>query len=462
MKTTDGKKGKLVRQNAPVSNKGSSPGLSGAKGSFGKEQIFALIAGLWIGIIVVKLGNPVIFDRIVTPPANFAEVIFISWPMAWGYFLSVVVALASLMVLRPQWRNDQWPLLLLGIWMFWQFLSSTRTVDKELTAATLPHFVSCVASLLIGCWALARVRLGGLFWTPVLLGFFYALFIGFDQHNGGLDAMRKAFYEQPDWESYPKEYLQKMSSNRIFGTFVYPNAFAGAILLLLPISLWQAWKLTGKWPRVARGVLIGILGYLALACLYWTGSKGGWLIALLMIALAVLHLHFSRKLKVVIVTGGLVLGLVVFFLRFSGYFQKGATSVGARFTYWSAAVQTVKERPVFGSGPGTFSVAYARIKPPEAEMAKLAHNDYLEQASDSGIVGGMTFAGFVFLSVALLYKRVLEQGWGNFAIWLGLVGWAAQAFIEFGLYIPALAWPAFLFFGWLWGTKEEQPIKTST
>jgi hypothetical protein len=36
-------------------------------------------------------------------------------------------------------------------------------------------------------------------------------------------------------------------------------------------------------------------------------------------------------------------------------------------------------------------------------------------------------------------------------MWLGLLGWAIQAFIEFGLYIPALAWPMFVFCGILWG-----------
>jgi hypothetical protein len=420
----------------------------------GWEKAFVFATGIWFAISLVKLGNPVIFDTLVASPTNVAEFIFTAWPIAWGFLIFGAVLLLSFSVVRPVWRRDQWPIALIGLWLFWQFLSSTQTIDKKLTAATMPHFVCCVLSFGLGWWALARTRMGALFWTPVLLGFLYTLFTGFDQHNGGLEAMRKAFYEQPNWQEYPKEYLQKISSNRIFGTFVYPNAFAGGILLLLPVCLWQSWALTSRWPRVARGVLVGILGYLSLACLYWTGSKGGWLIGLMMVAVAVLHLNFSRKLKVTLVSVGLVLGLVIFFLRFSAYFQKGATSVGARFTYWSAAVQTVKERPMFGSGPGTFSIVYGRIKPPEAEMAKLAHNDYLEQASDSGIIGGLSFAGFILLSLAFLYPTAKMLGWEGIAVWVGLLGWAAQAFIEFSLYIPGLAWPVFLLFGWLWGKRK--------
>lgn len=425
-----------------------------------RGKIFALAAGVWVGMSLVKLGNPVIFDRMITPPKNLAEFIFTSWPVGWGYLICGVVAIASLAVLRPRWSKDQWPILFLAVWLSWQFLSGTQTVSKPLTFATLPHFFVCGVSFVLGWWGLSRVRLGGYFWWPVMLGFFYTLFSGFDQHNGGLEAMRKAFYEQPDWQKYPPEYLQKMSSNRIFGTFVYPNAFAGGILLFLPVCLWQGWFLSSGWPRVARGVLIGILGYLGLACLYWTGSKGGWLIALALVAVAVLHLRFSRKLKVGLVSVGLVLGLVLFFVRFSGYFEKGATSVGARFTYWSAAVQTIRERPLFGSGPGTFSVVYAQIKPPEAEMAKLTHNDYLEQASDSGVVGGIAFGGFILLSLTMLYRTACRLGWAGITVWVALLGWSVQAMIEFGLYIPGLAWPVFLLFGWLWGQKGEIDVKS--
>jgi hypothetical protein len=40
------------------------------------------------------------------------------------------------------------------------------------------------------------------------------------------------------------------------------------------------------------------------------------------------------------------------------------------------------------------------------------------------------------------------------AIWLGVLGWSLQSLVEFGLYIPALAWPAFAFLGWLLGLRK--------
>jgi len=43
----------------------------------------------------------------------------------------------------------------------------------------------------------------------------------------------------------------------------------------------------------------------------------------------------------------------------------------------------------------------------------------------------------------------------RFALWLGLLGWALQGLVEFGLYIPALAWPAFTFLGLLLSSADS-------
>jgi O-antigen ligase len=442
------KTGRSVKTAGPGAGKvqaRQAPALSG------REILFLLAAGLWIGLSPVKFGNPVIFSSIITPPADLAEFVFVSWPVSWGYVVLALVVLASLPLLKPAFHKEHWPIGLLLLWLFWQFLSAGRTIDKQLSTPALVHFVSCVIALLLGYWALARTRVGMAFWAPVLAGLFYVFFTGFDQHHGGLEAVRKEFYSNPNWQMYPQEYIAKLQSNRIFSTLVYPNALAGTILLFLPVSLWKLWELTGRVPRVVRGVVVGLFGYLALGCLYWSGSKGGWLIALAMVAVGLMHFGFPRKIKIALIAGGLALGLTAFFVRYSSYFEKGATSVSARFIYWSAAVQITRENPVLGTGPGTFSAAYRKIKPPDAEMARLAHNDYLEQASDSGIVGALAFAGFVFGSLALLYRKAASAGWGFLLLWIGLLGWAAQALIEFSLYIPALSWPVFLFFGWLWG-----------
>ena len=192
-----------------------------------------------------------------------------------------------------------------------------------------------------------------------------------------------------------------------------------------------------------------------------------------------LRLDWSKKLKLIAVTIVFVLGLGIFAVRFHHYFAAGATSAGARFDYWRAATQITADNPVFGTGPGTFSQPYERIKAPESEMARLAHNDYLEQFCDSGVVGGIAYSAWILVAMAITGRKVWPKpaatggfqqekrprmpsvkpsvnsgGTGfEFAIFLGLLGWFTQGLGEFGLYVPALAWTAFTLLGCLIGRE---------
>jgi O-antigen ligase len=150
----------------------------------------------------------------------------------------------------------------------------------------------------------------------------------------------------------------------------------------------------------------------------------------------------------------------VFGLRFHNYFAKGATSVGARFDYWQVAARVAARHPVVGTGPGTFQRPYAAWKRPDAEMARLVHNDYLEQFSDSGFVGGFSYAAWLGLLLWILGRRLWRSGdWLEFAMFAGILGWFTQGFIEFSLFVPALAWTAFTLAGCLLARSANQVDK---
>ncbi|MDP6337118.1 MAG: O-antigen ligase family protein, partial [Verrucomicrobiota bacterium] len=173
-----------------------------------------------------------------------------------------------------------------------------------------------------------------------------------------------------------------------------------------------------------------------------------------------LHFPFSTKLKIGLASAAMVIGLAGFAVKYADYFDKGATSVGARFGYWSAAVKTAAEEPFLGSGPGTFQVAYKRHRPPEAEPTRLTHNDYLQQASDSGVPGFLMYLAFFGGATWVLARRRMAEP-VHVAMRLGLLAWVLQGAVEFGLYIPALAWPAWLMLGWLLALPTNQVDKST-
>ena len=439
-----------------------------------------------LGLSLLKFGNPPITERWVTPPQGLYEFLFgYPWPIGWAYGLLVLVGVAGVAVARWKSAAPWWLVGLPLVWLVWQCIAATQSADSELTKVTLKHFVACAGCFYLGYFSLSRVGRLWPFWVGVLGALLVVLAVGWGQHFGGLKESRRFFflYVYPQMTEVSPDYLKKISSDRIFGTLFYPNTLAGALLLLLPATLAGLWQPRALLTPAARWFLMSVAGIASLACLYWSGSKGGWLLMLLLGLLALLRVPFSRRLKIVLVTGILLVGLAGFFWRYAAFFQKGATSVSARFDYWRAAVQTVKAEPLFGTGPGTFAIAYQKVKRPESEMARLTHNDYLQQASDSGVVGWLAYTVFIVGALAWSFPRAGDRtgnaggaqrsarptlggerdpgstpsggtpDWLTFAVWLGVLGWSLQSLFEFGLYIPALAWPAFTFLGWLLGKK---------
>jgi O-antigen ligase len=483
--------------------------------------LFGGLFGAFLGLALLKFGNPPIMEGVDLgrlPESGPAEpaaggtpnlwawfwdrfwhtLLTFPWPMTWAYALLGALTVFGLFTLRRPPGVRLWLGALPLAWLLWQCLAATQSVDPRLTRLTLAHFAACVGCFYLGYLCLSRLQTPFFVSLGLLGGFLIVLAIGLDQHFGGLEQYRqftlRQIYLYPETNKVTPAFLKKLSSTRIYATLFYPNALAGALLLLLPASLdwigrFRDWLITAKrtevlatlgiilaasaWLyvsgsgvglgwflllslatvlRAPRWLLMGLLGLAGVACLYWSGSKGGWLLLLGLGLIALLRLRFSRRLKLAMVVGILTIGLAGFFVKYSGFFQKGATSVSARFDYWRAALQTARERPMFGTGPGTFAIPYERLKRPEAEFSRIVHNDYLEQASDSGWPGFLSYTLFVVAALVVGYKR--SGDWPLFLVWLGVLGWALQGLLEFGLYLPALAWPAFAFLGWLLARKD--------
>jgi len=295
-------------------------------------------------------------------------------------------------------------------------------------------------------------------WTGIALALCWVIRAGFEQHFGGLEATRKMLQDSkntldlpPDALTNP-EFMKRLASNRIYSTFVYANALAGGLVLLLPMTLVFMWRLTPKLRLRVRIAFVVILGGTGLACLYWSGSKAGWLVALTVGLVALGHSAVPLKWKRGLICGLLILGVAGFAVKYASFFHKERNSVGARFAYWRVALLVVKAHPWMGTGPGTFQTPYKHLKRADDEPTKLCHNDYLEQATDSGIPGLVIYSAMILLILSRLYRYSSAEksfDWMAFAVWLGVFGICLHSLVEFHLYIPALAWTEFFLMGWL-------------
>jgi len=457
------------------------------------EFYFALAFGLFLGLAIWKFGNPVILDTKVLPPSSLGDFWSDPWPPHWANRLLIPFAIAGLILglpHKPVRPANHWLWLLPLLWLVWQMISAVKSVDAGLTAATLWQFAGCVAAYFIGWRLLAAQRALHLLLIGVLLAFTYCLVTAVIQRRYEFPQSRQMLLEgeKSGWTNFPPANLEEMKRDnviittngldvanpvilrkfqnaRVNGTLVYPNALAGLILMLLPVSLVIAFNSGGSLKPAIRWAAILMTLFVGGAAFFWTGSKLGWLLGIGVVGISLLRLDWPAKQKLAVVAGVLILGTGVFAIRFHNYFSAGATSVSARFDYWRAAVQTTAQNPLFGSGPGTFQRPYAQLKSPDAEMARLTHNDYLEQFSDSGIPGGLAYAAWISLALWVIGRKFWPcRDTFSFAIYTGLLAWFAQGLGEFSLYIPALAWLAFTLLGSLTGMKIKEfdintPIK---
>jgi hypothetical protein len=464
-------------------------------------KLYALAFGLFLGLCIWKFGNPVILDQKIPPPVSASDFLNDAWPTHWAnWILLPLAALGALPALRNKipWRQTKWLWRLPLAWLGWQFLAATQSVDADLTATTLWQFSGCVACYFLGALVFGAPASGpARFKAPspagsetgapalqpvlaflligLLAAFTFCLVRGVNQHLFEFPQNYQMLIvgERDGWTNLPPATVAEMKSEsiiittngaavanpvilakfakgRVSGTLVYPNALAGLILLLWPVSLALAFGATKSLRPFIRWAAIALALFVGSAAFFWSGSKLGWLIGIGVAGIFLLRRDWPKKLKFTAVAAVLILGLGVFAVRFHHYFAAGATSAGARFDYWRAAVQTTTARPLFGSGPGTFQRPYERLKSPESEMARLTHNDYLEQFSDSGVVGGLAYAGWIFLALAAAGRKLWRGGDAfTFAIFAGLLGWFVQGLGEFSLYVPALAWTAFTLLGCL-------------
>jgi O-antigen ligase len=463
------------------------------------NEIYALAFGLFLGLAFWKFGNPVILDYKIIPPATPSEFWHDAWPTHWANWIFLPFALAGALVAfnsKPRWTARRWLWLLPLLWLGWQLVSATQTVDTDLTAATLWQFFGCVACYFVGALILNRENAVRWLLAGVLATFAFCLVRAVDQRLVEFPQSHQMLVEgeRDAWTNVPPEMLLEMkreqvvittngvdvanpvvlakfAKGRVMGTLVYPNALAGAVLLLMPLALTLAFG-TKKLRPAIRVIVIVLTCFLGGTGFFWTGSKLGWLIAMGMGGLYLLRLNWPARLKIAALAIVAILGLGIFAVRFHNYFAAGATSAGARLDYWRAAVQTTAKNPFVGTGPGTFQRPYAQIKSPDAEMARLAHNDYLEQFSDSGIPGGIFYSAWIALALISIGRtiwksknnlpqpgrgRLVRAGESSelagelpalqFAIFIGLLGWFVQGVGEFSLYIPALAWTAFTLLG---------------
>lgn len=134
------------------------------------------------------------------------------------------------------------------------------------------------------------------------------------------------------------------------------------------------------------------------------------------------------------------------------------------------AVKVCKDFPVFGSGLGSFNMVFPRYSGPDLPVRFThAHNDYVEFACETGIVGFALLALLVLMSfIAALRAQLVRHDpllrGISFGSMMAIIALMIHSLVDFNLQIPAnaLTFMLVLAFGWisLYHDRGGHPAET--
>ncbi len=366
----------------------------------------------------LKFSVPYTYNINQSIPQDFLELLFMSWPVEWGLLLLIASALfyglsrwGEAFVFRVC-SLDLWVLLWMVSVLFVFIAHGVKPVG----------FPSCLLFFGYGLYyfllrSVGDGKIRDSLWLVSVMAFTLITLYGFYQQHEGLEETLKNLNQIKMSEASNPQVLSRLRGKKIFSTFVYSNTLAGYLILWVPMLAFFWKNIVRRKYFVSGGILGAAIFFVILFgmmqkfswawtyVLYWftlpisafyllllTRSKGALLSLLISGAFVVLFWMLHRSKKVLWI---FIFTVVLFTCSFltTPLKQKLEASWKVRMEYNQASWAMIKTHPWIGTGPGTYGTNYMHYKLSQAEEVQLAHNNFLQMASEYGVLTCIAFLG---------------------------------------------------------------------
>lgn len=252
------------------------------------------------------------------------------------------------------------------------------------------------------------------------------------------------------WESHV---AGEVTRQRLTGPFSNPNAYAQALVTLVPIGLDRLWA-EKKWPlRLAAFWAVSV------CCLTvtFTYSRGGFITLLFVLAL----FAWERRWRILPLLSLAIMALLLsqflpqnYTARLTSLTELFSTSEATlndpsfrgRLSENTAAIQMFLDHPILGVGLDNYQVHYQtysrRLGIDERRDARSPASLYLEVLSEQGLVGSaifLLFMGMIFRDLWRAggqFKQAQQPEYAGIAaaLWIGLAGYMFSAIFKNSAY----------------------------
>ncbi|HIK37713.1 MAG: IctB family putative bicarbonate transporter [Geminocystis sp.] len=334
--------------------------------------------------------------------------VIIASPFAENSLVGVFLVAAGgfwLLLTLAETKNNQ--ITAIHLWVFAYFLISVvATAFSPLKLAALVGLVKFTLYLLFFCLCariLASPRYG---WWIITVYLLVALIVG------AYGIRQKLIGVKPlaTWND-PTSPLAEQT--RVYSFLGNPNLLAG---YLIPAVAFSVLALV-VWKTGAQKFLAAFCLLISVSCIYYTGSRGGWLglVATAIVFLLGFKFWWSRYLSpfwrkwlipialagfLALVGMGIILSEPLRLRIFSLFAWREDSSNNFRINVWMAAIQMFKD--YFWLGIGLGNKVFNQIYPLYMQTKYTALSTYcifLEVAIETGIIGFVAFMGIIVSTV---------------------------------------------------------------
>ena len=223
-----------------------------------------------------------------------------------------------------------------------------------------------------------------------------------------------------------------LSRHRAFMPYVSPSMLAGYLIMMLPLSVGYLFKDNkGYFKLNLKNVLLTLPTLLIAFALFLTKSVGAFLsISLSLLLFIVLSKRFNRRNFLILLIFLLALASI-FILRSykTEYFTSPVFSIHKRIIYWQQTLSVILKHPFRGVGLGNLPFI----------QSQFAHNSYLQIWAECGLLGIVSFLGFLYKSLKAIQakKLVADKLYGGLAI--ANLAFLIHSLVDFGFFLPEVS-----------------------
>ena len=319
----------------------------------------------------------------------------------------------------------------------WTLVSAFFSTDKAASLNAAAGFFILILFYYI-CHSVAKkhhlAALYAVTLSAALLSLYglYQYFIGFDASIAWVKSQAAFQNSEP--------FLERLGSKRVFSTLIYPNTFAGLLIMAIPVCIALI-----KNEKKMRPVLLAVMALLCVN-LFLTKSVAG-IASLAAASLFTALLIRDRELagfRTGVFSAGIAAAAILAFVIILRGPEKLLVSLPGRIESWFLMGDVILNKFITGSGPGTFETAYNSPAFKGAQYLKYAHNAPLQAAVELGLTGAALFTAaviFAYRTIAqnFYYTRSPQKKILVISLVTSLTAFLIHNLADFDFYVPELA-----------------------